>query len=360
MPPTLTNDLILQAAAAKPVSRPPVWMMRQAGRYLPEYQAVRAQAGSFLNLCKNPKLAAEVSIQPYEILGVDAIIMFSDILVIPEAMGAELTFDNGGPKFTNPIRTVGQINELKDLNKTEIASSCDFVFETLDLIQKQVDNKVPVLGFAGAPWTLASYMIEGGGSKNFENIKSMMYQNPVLMHTLLSRITSAVIEYLSLKIEHGAALVQIFDTWASALDRDDYTKFALPYQQQIISELHKRHPETKITLYVNGVSNIFDLMVASGADLLSIDWRMDLAEAFRQLKQLSGSRTISLQGNLDPCFLLGSPELIVSKTTAMLDAAKAGIDSQHGYIANLGHGIIPQVPVVNAKLFIDTVQNFKY
>jgi uroporphyrinogen decarboxylase len=203
-------------------------------------------------------------------------------------------------------------------------------------------------------------MIEGGGSKNFENIKSLMYQNPVLMHSLLAKITSAVVEYLSLKIEHGAALVQIFDTWASALDRDDYTKFALPYQEQIISALHKRHPETKITLYVNGVSNIFDLMVASGADVISIDWRIDLAEAFRQLKKLSGSRTISLQGNLDPCFLLGSPELIVSKTTAMLEAAKAGIDAQHGYIANLGHGIIPQVPVPNAKLFIDTVHKFNY
>ncbi len=360
MPIIAINDLILQAATAKSVERPPVWMMRQAGRYLPEYQAVRAQAGSFLNLCKNPKLAAEVSIQPYEILGVDAIIMFSDILVIPEAMGAELTFDNGGPKFTNPIRSAKQIDELKNLSRDEIASRCDFVFETLDLIQKQVDNKVPVLGFAGAPWTLASYMIEGGGSKNFENIKSLMYQNPVLMHSLLAKITSAVIEYLSLKIEHGAALVQIFDTWASVLDRDDYTKFALPYQEQIISELHKRHPETRITLYVNGVANIFDLMVASGADVISIDWRMDLAEAFKELKKLSGSRTISLQGNLDPCFLLGSPELIVSKTQVMLEAAKASIDAQHSYIANLGHGIIPQVPVANAKLFIDTVKNFSY
>lgn len=360
MPPTLTNDLILRAAAAEPVSRPPVWMMRQAGRYLPQYQAVRAQAGSFLALCKNPKLAAEVSIQPYELLGVDAIIMFSDILVIPEAMGAALTFDNGGPKFTKPTRTEADVASLLSLTKAEIASRCDFVFETLDLIQKQVDNQVPVLGFAGAPWTLASYMIEGGGSKNFENIKYMMYSNPVLMHSLLAKLTNAVIEYLSLKIEHGAALVQIFDTWASVLDRDDYSRFALPYQQQIIEELHKRHPQTKITLYVNGVSNIFDLMVSSGADVISIDWRMDLAEAFRLLKSLSGSRTISLQGNLDPCFLLGSPELIVSKTAAMLEAAKAGIDAQHGYIANLGHGIIPQVPPANAKLFIDTVKNFSY
>ncbi len=323
---------------------------------MPEYQAVRAQAGSFLALCKNPKLAAEVSIQPYEILGVDAIIMFSDILVIPEAMGAPLTFDNGGPKFTSPIRTEADINKLLDLSKQDLSTKCDFVFETLDLIQEQVQGEVPVLGFAGAPWTLASYIIEGGGSKNFENIKQLMYSNPVLMHSLLAKLTRAVTEYLSIKIEHGAALVQLFDTWASVLDTDDYSKFALPYQQEIITELHRRHPATKITLYVNGVTHVFEQMIASGADILSVDWRMDLAEAFARVR----GHNISIQGNLDPCFLLGSDELIVTKTTAMLEAARAGISPQNGYIANLGHGIIPQVPVKSAKLFIDTVKNFSY
>ena len=350
----LKNDLILRAAKHEKLERPPVWMMRQAGRYLPEYQAIRSTM-SFLELCKNPDKAAEVSIQPLEILGVDAIIMFSDILIPLEPMGADLSFDTGKPEFRTPIRTADQIDQL--IVPKNIGERCSFVYETLDEIKKRVAGEVPVLGFAGAPWTLASYLIEGGVSKNFENIKKLMYSEPNAMHILLDKLTETIIDYLSVKIEHGADMLQLFDTWASVLSQKDYKDFALPYQQRIIASLKSRYPGTIITLYVNGVANVLDYMIDSGADVVSIDWRVNLREIREYVASYSDNATarkIAIQGNFDPCFLLGDKNFVERKTLEMLGEA----GSAPGYIANLGHGILPMVPPENAKVFINTIKNF--
>jgi uroporphyrinogen decarboxylase len=352
----LENDLILKAAKSEKTARPPVWMMRQAGRYLPQYQAIRSKM-SFLELCKNPDKAAEVSIQPFEILGVDAIIMFSDILIPLEPMGADLSFDTGKPEFRTPIRTAAQIEKL--LVPNDIESSCGFVYETLRTIKERIGSAVPVLGFAGAPWTLASYLIEGGGSKNFDNIKALMYREPEAMHQLLEKLSETIIEYLCVKLKHGADMLQLFDTWASVLSGDDYRQFALPYQQKIISGIKARYPEALITLYVNGVSSVIDYMVESGADVLSIDWRSNLREIREYLssyKNSSTSRSIAVQGNFDPCYLFGDKNFIERRTLQMLGEA----GTQGGYIANLGHGILPNIDPEHAKVFINTVKNFKY
>lgn len=352
----LDNDLILRAAKSEKTERPPVWMMRQAGRYLPEYQAIRSQM-SFLDLCKNPDKAAEVSIQPFEILGVDAIIMFSDILIPLEPMGADLSFDTGKPEFRTPISTPEQIDKL--IIPSDIEASCDFVYETLSTIKKRVGTAVPVLGFAGAPWTLASYLIEGGGSKNFDAIKALMYTEPEAMHLLLEKLSETIIEYLCTKLKYGADMLQLFDTWASVLSTDDYKEFALPYQQKIISGIKARYPDALITLYVNGVATVLDYMIESGADVLSIDWRSNLKEVREYLasyKNFSTARSIAVQGNFDPCYLYGDKEFIQKKTLQMLESA----GSEGGYIANLGHGILPNINPEHARVFINTVKNFRF
>ncbi len=347
----LKNDLLIKALRCEATPRPPVWMMRQAGRYLPEYMAIRSQM-SFLELCKNPAKAAEVSIQPFEILGVDAIIMFSDILIPLEPMGADLDFDTGKPRFNAPLRSAEQVTKLKALSQAELSASCGFVYQTIEEIKSRVNNEVPVLGFAGAPWTLASYMIEGGGSKDFSEIKKFMYQQPQAMHELLNKLAVTVSEYLILKLKTGVNAVQLFDTWASVLSQSDYQEFALPYQQQIIAAIRVKYPDASITLYVNGVANVFDYMIESGANCLSVDWRSNL----KDLREYVAGRKISLQGNFDPCYLLGTKESVVKKTLEMLEQA----GSEPGYIANLGHGILPNVPVENARAFIETVKNYSY
>lgn len=347
----LKNDLLIRALRCEATPRPPVWMMRQAGRYLPEYMAIRSQM-SFLDLCKNPAKAAEVSIQPFEILGVDAIIMFSDILIPLEPMGADLDFDTGKPRFNAPLRTAEQVTKLKALSQAELSGSCSFVYQTIEEIKSRVNNEVPVLGFAGAPWTLASYMIEGGGSKDFSEIKKFMYREPQAMHDLLNKLAVTVSEYLILKLKTGVNAVQLFDTWASVLSQVDYKEFALPYQQQIIAAIRAKYPDASITLYVNGVANVFDYMIDSGANCLSVDWRANL----KDLREYVSGRKISLQGNFDPCYLLGTKESVREKTLAMLEQA----GTEPGYIANLGHGILPNVPVENARTFIETVKNYSH
>lgn len=331
-------------------------MMRQAGRYLPEYMAIRSQM-SFLELCKNPSKAAEVSVQPYEILGVDAIIMFSDILVPLEPMGAGLDFDTGKPRFVDPTRTPEQISKLKILSADDLEKSCSFVYETIHEIKSRINNEVPVLGFAGAPWTLASYMIEGGGSKEFAEIKKLMYQSPRAMHELLDKLSEVIAQYLMLKLKHGADALQLFDTWASVLSQRDYQEFALPYQQKIISKIRAQYPQASITLYVNGVANVIDYMIASGANCLSLDWRVNIAEIKDYIDSATTNGScpqIAVQGNFDPCVLLGPKSRVIDETNAMLVAMRG----KNGYIANLGHGILPNVPVENAKAFINTVKNY--
>lgn len=363
----IKNDLLIRAINHETVERPPVWMMRQAGRYLPEYMAIRKEF-SFLDLCKNAEKAAEVSIQPLEIVGVDAIIMFSDILIPLEPMGAAVSFATGSPKFAEPIRTKEQVEKLI---VPDVLKECSFVYDVIDEIKKQITKdglqEVPILGFAGAPWTLASYMIEGGGSQHYDKIKGFMYQEPEAMHQLLDKLVDTISPYLIAKLDRGVSMVQLFDTWASQLSQEDYLEFALPYQQKIIKNIRAKYPDAKIALYINGVANIFDYMLQSGADVLSIDWRVDIGDIREKVLQhnewidengeMDGQmRKITIQGNLDPCKLLGTKESVVKAAENMLEEA----GPEPGYIANLGHGIIPSVPVENAKTFINTVKNYKY
>ena len=347
---TIQNDRLIKAAFHQPLDRAPVWMMRQAGRYLPEYRAVRAQT-DFLTLCKTPDLAAEVSLQPLDILGVDAVIMFSDILIPVEAMGMHLELiESKGPVLENPIRTAEQIEKLSIPDPTE---KTKFVLDTIKLLRKQIDNRVPLIGFAGAPYTLASYMVEGGTSRNYAALKSMMYTNPKMLHSLLDKIADTIILYLNAKIEAGAQALQLFDTWAGELSPQNYKEFALRYTQKIFAGLKRGSDEQRIpvTLYVNGCGTLLELMGTSGADVLSIDWRVDIGDARRRLNT-AGLHHLALQGNLDPCALLGTPETIAAGVRTILQ--KAG---STGHIMNLGHGIMPMVPVENAKAFIDSAKS---
>ncbi|HYE72367.1 MAG TPA: uroporphyrinogen decarboxylase [Blastocatellia bacterium] len=340
----IKNSRLIRAAFRQPVDRPPVWIMRQAGRYLPEYRAVRSRT-DFLTLCKTPELAAEVSLQPRDIVGVDAVIVFSDILIPVEAMGMPLELTEKGPVLGNPIRTAEQIEKLIIPDPVEKTSS---VLDTLRLLSRLIDNEVPLIGFAGAPFTLASYMIEGGTSRNFAELKRMMYAEPQTLHKLLDKIADTVILYLNAQIEAGAQLVQLFDTWAGELAADKFEEFSLRYQQKVFAGLNRGSGESRVpaTLYINGCSAILEPMATSGADVLSVDWRIDFSEAKRRV----GDR-VALQGNLDPCALLGTPETV---KTATLELIKKG--GTTGHIVNLGHGILPMTPVENAKAFVEAVK----
>jgi uroporphyrinogen decarboxylase len=325
------------------VDRTPVWMMRQAGRYMKEYRDIRAKV-SFLELCKNSDLAAEVSLQPYRVLGVDAVIFFSDILIPVEAMGLEVALTDKGPELANPIRQRSDIDRLRIPDPaTEVA----FVGSIIKKLRQELQNEVPLIGFAGAPWTLASYMIEGGGSKSFAEIKTLAYREPQVLHALLDKLASTVSSYLLFQIESGAQVIQLFDTWAGELNRGDYEEFALPYTQKIFQAVGTRVPRI---LYLNGCSAILESMAGSGADVISIDWRISIAEAKRRV----GDR-VALQGNLDPCVLLGPEDRIFAKTKEILDQAGPA-----GHILNLGHGILPPTPVENARSFIKFGQSYQH
>jgi uroporphyrinogen decarboxylase len=336
------NDLLIRAARGEPVERTPVWIMRQAGRYLPEYRAVRGQT-DFLTLCKTPELAVEVSLQPYRILDVDAVIMFSDILIPVEAMGQEVRLtEKKGPELPEPIRSREHVERLivpDPLEKTP------FVMEILRTLRRELDGRVPVIGFAGAPWTLAAYMVEGGGSKNYAEIKRLAYKEPDLLHALLDKIADTVILYLNAQIEAGAQVIQLFDSWAGELSPDDYERFALPYEQKIFQSINRG--SAPAILFINGCGPFLERMAASGADVLSIDWRIRLEDARRRVGD-----NIGLQGNLDPCILLSTPGLVREKAREVL---KHGGGRRH--ILNLGHGILPMTPVENARAFVETAKN---
>ena len=340
----INNERLVRACRRQEVDRAPVWMMRQAGRYMPEYRAVRART-DFLTLCKTPELAVEVSLQPYEILGVDAVIMFSDILIPVEAMGMSLELTERGPVLGDPIRSAEQVEKLAIPDPAE---RTPFVFETIRQLRAALKDEVPVIGFAGAPYTLASYMVEGGSSRHYPNLKQMMYRDRALLHRLLDKITETIIIYLNAQIEAGVHVVQLFDTWAGELTPDDYEEFAFPYQQKIFESLHRGPAGLGVpaTLYINGCATILEKMAETGANTLSVDWRIDIAEA----RERVGDR-VALQGNLDPCILLGSPETIRERVHEIID--KAG---PIGHIMNLGHGILPMTPVENAQAFIDAAK----
>ena len=337
----MKNDLLIRAARGEPVERTPVWMMRQAGRYLPEYRAVRSST-DFLTLCKTPELAVEVSLQPYRILGVDAVIMFSDILIPVEAMGQEVKLtEQKGPELPNPIRNRDQVEQLVVPDPIE---KTGFVLKIIQTLRRELDDAVPLIGFAGAPWTLAAYMIEGGGSRNYAQVKRMMYADPQTFHRLLDKVADTIILYLNAQIEAGAQVIQLFDSWAGELSPDDYKQFALPYEQKIFEAINGKGAPT--IMYINGSGTFLEQMATCGADVLSIDWRVNLEDARRRV-----GPNLTLQGNLDPCVLLSTPELITERARELI---KAGGGQRH--ILNLGHGILPMTPVENARAFVDAAK----
>jgi uroporphyrinogen decarboxylase len=341
---TYRNDLIIKAAKRQTTERTPVWFMRQAGRYLPEYREVRKKV-DFLTLCKTPELAAEVTVQPVDIIGVDAAIIFSDILVIPEAMGMHLVMEenNGGPRFTNPIRSRNEIDQLHHIAPEK---ELRYVLDAIGLTKKQLANRVPLIGFSGAPWTLLTYMVEGGGSKNFRHAKEMIYNNPNDAHVLLDRLAEAVAEYLSAQISAGADIVQIFDTWGGILTPDAFSEFSLRYIGQIIDTL-KRNGQPVI-VFCKGCSYALDEISRTGGDVVGLDWTYDIGVAREEI----GDR-VALQGNMDPTLLYSRPERIQAEVATILE--KFG--PHPGHIFNLGHGVLPDVPVENVKAFVDAVKS---
>lgn len=339
------GSLFLRACRCQPVERVPVWMMRQAGRYLPEYRAIR-QRHPFLEVCKTPDLAVEVSLQPYRAFGMDAVIVFSDILVPAEAMGMPLELGDGGPVLANPIRDATAISKLRSFDPEQ---ETRFLCDALRQLRSALDPSVPVLGFAGAPWTLACYMAEGRSKDGFPAAKQFLYREPAVFRNLLEVIASNTARYLIAQIAAGASAVQLFDTWAGELTLDDFRAAALPATQHIIREVKAAHPAVPVILYSKGTSHLLDALAETGADVLSLDWRIDLADA----RQRFGPR-LALQGNVDPCVLLGPPDRIRHSVTATI-AKTGGL----GHILNLGHGILPNTPVESARLFIETAQSIR-
>jgi uroporphyrinogen decarboxylase len=333
------KDLFLRACRGETLSRLPVWMMRQAGRYLPEYRAIRANH-AFLEVCKTPDLAVEVSLQPFRLLGVDAVIIFSDILIPAEAMGLKLELGDAGPNLPEPVRSKRDVEKLK-LFDPEIDTA--FLPEAIRRIVREVGPEVPVLGFAAAPWTLACYMVEGRTKEGFATVKSFLLHEPATFRELLHRIAQATIPYLKSQIAAGASAVQLFDTWCGELSLGDYEEFALPATQEIISGLDGSTP---VIYYTKASHHLLPAVARSGANVLSVDWRVDM----HALREKLGPR-IALQGNVDPAVLFGPPEEIRRATQEAMSALGGT-----GHILNLGHGILQHTPVENAQLFVETGQ----
>ena len=338
------NDTFLRACRGEEVEYTPVWLMRQAGRYLPQYQAVRANI-DFLTLCKTPKLAAEVTLQPVDILGVDAAILFSDILIPVEAMGMRLEFsDKEGPILREPIRNKSAVEKLIIPDTEE---DMPFVPETIKILRKELENKVPLIGFSGAPFTLAAYMIEGGTSKNFLNTKKMMFQYSGAFNYLMEKLTDTILSYLSAQIKAGAQAVQIFDTWAGILTPVEYKEFALPYVKKTISELKKEG--VPVIYFVNDCAGILKEVRKSGADVTGIDWRIDISDAIKRL-----GKKMVVQGNLDPCELFLPKEKLEERIKDILWKG----ESAKGHIFNLGHGVLPETPVENVIAMVEAVHKY--
>ena len=335
----LKNNRLLRALRREAVDVTPVWIMRQAGRYMPEYRALRAEA-DFLSLCQTPELAARATLLPIDLLGVDAAIIFSDILIPVQAMGMPLVFsESRGPQLPVPIRDRAGVDALKDFDPwTDTA----FLPASIQQTVKALDGRVPLLGFAGAPYTLATYMIEGETSKHFYGIKRLAYQAPDLLHRLLERLTRMVGDYLVAQVEAGADAVQIFDTWAGALSPPDYAAFCAPYTARIVETVKKTG--APVILYVNGCATLLETMVETGVDAISVDWRMDLGEARARV----GGR-VALQGNLDPCVLYAPSDVLSGHARRILDA----YGREPGHVFNLGHGILPDVSVESAKTLVE-------
>ena len=342
----LKNDRFLRALLKQPVDVTPVWMMRQARRYLPEYRATRAKAGDFMSLCMNPELACEVTLQPLDRYPLDAAILFSDILTIPDAMGLGLYFETGeGPKFSKTVRSAQEVDALpipdpeKDLG---------YVMDAVKTIRRELNGRVPLIGFSGSPWTLATYMVEGGSSKDFRRAKALAYDQPEVMHALLDKLAQSVTHYLNAQIKAGAQAVQIFDSWGGALSHTAYQEFSLKYMQKILDGLIREHEgrEVPVILFTKGGGQWLEVMAATGATALGLDWTTDINQARARVGD-----QVALQGNMDPTMLYASPQRIREEVAAILDGYGHGT----GHVFNLGHGITPEVDPAHAGAFFEAV-----
>jgi len=346
--PQLKNDRFLRALLRQPVDMTPVWMMRQAGRYLPEYRATREKAGSFMDLCKNPELACEVTLQPLERFALDAAILFSDILTIPDAMGLGLYFTEGeGPRFERPLRDKAAIDAL---GVPDPERELRYVMDAVRTIRRELDGRVPLIGFSGSPWTLATYMVEGGSTKTFSRSKGMMFDEPTLMHALLGKLADAVTAYLNAQVAAGAQALMIFDTWGGTLTPRDYKAFSLAYMQRIVDGLVREADGRKVPviLFTKGGGQWLEWMADTGCDALGLDWTLDIGDARHRV----GDR-VALQGNLDPCTLYASPAVIRRSVGEILESYGKG----PGHVFNLGHGIHPAIPPEHAAAMIDAVHD---
>lgn len=345
----LKNDRYLRALLKQPVDRTPIWMMRQAGRYLPEYRATRALAGDFMALCKNPELACEVTLQPLRRYPLDAAILFSDILTIPDAMGMGLYFGEGeGPRFKQELR---DFTDVVNLPIPDPETELRYVMDAVRTIRRELNGDVPLIGFAGSPWTLATYMLEGGSSKTFSRIKKLMYSEPEVVHILLDKLAHAVTLYLNAQIAAGAQSIMIFDTWGGVLTPHDYREHSLSYMQQIVEGL-TRHADGRpvpVTLFTKNGGQWLEEIANTGCDAIGLDWTIDIRNARARV----GDK-VALQGNMDPAILLGTPERIRLEVQAILD----GYGQGSGHVFNLGHGITPDVDPEKARVFIEAVQSF--
>ena len=345
----LKNDRFLRALKREPVDMTPVWMMRQAGRYLPEYRASRQKAGSFMDLCTNPDLACEVTLQPLARFPLDAAILFSDILTIPDAMGLGLYFETGeGPRFRKIVRTAADVDALPI---PDVESDLGYVMKAVSTIRRELNGSVPLIGFSGSPWTLATYMVEGGSSKDFRHLKAMIYDQPELAHQLLDKLAQTVIAYLNAQIRYGAQAVQIFDTWGGSLSAEAYQQFSLRYMKQIVDGLIRDHDgrAVPVILFTKNGGLWLESMAATGCDALGLDWTINIGDARRRV----GDK-VALQGNMDPAVLYASPATIRAEVKRLLK----DFGDHPGHVFNLGHGITPEVDPEHARVFIEAVHEF--
>ncbi len=342
----LKNDRFLRALLRQPVDATPIWIMRQAGRYLPEYRETRARAGDFMTLCKTPELACEVTLQPLDRFSLDAAILFSDILTIPDAMGLGLYFSEGeGPRFK---KVISRETDIHTLGTPDPSSDLRYVTDAVSLIRRELNGKVPLIGFTGSPWTLATYMVEGGSSKNFSLVKGLLFEQPKLMHALLHKLAIAVTDYLNAQIAAGAQAVMIFDTWGGILTSRDYIDFSLNYMQQIIEGITRTYQGQTIPviLFTKEGSEWLESQMATGCDALGLDWKLPIGTARKRVKD-----QVALQGNMDPCILYASPERIREEVAYILESYGPG----NGHIFNLGHGVHPQINPEHVKVLVDAV-----
>ncbi len=341
----ITDSLFIRAAFSKPAERPPVWMMRQAGRFMKEYWDIKNRY-SFLEMCKTPELAADVTMLPVDLLDIDAAILFSDILVTAEAMGGDLSFSQGvGPQFSNPVRNSGDIDRLD----TGVVEKLQFVADAIKIVQERLNGRIPLIGFAGAPFTVMSYLVEGGSSKDFKLTKLMLHNEPELAHRLLSKIAEVTAGYLNLQIAAGVNSIQIFDSWAQALSWDDYKEFSHRYISEIISKLDRK--DIPVISFCKGSSVFAPLMAEAKPDVISIDWNADLLNIKKALPQ-----NIAVQGNLDPHVLYADKKVIKERIHRLFERMRG----ENGFIFNLGHGIMPDIPFDNVKYAVEVVKEYRY